>query len=463
MSDKKTAIVVIHGLGEQRPMDTISSFVGAAWSADRGLVTEKNSTVWKKPQFVSGSFDLRRITTRKSDADKEKRMDFFEFYWAHHMQGHKVGQLKAWLFGLFARAPATVPKSVFGVWMLGVGLMVLGLAVAVLSAGLKFGAGFELSPTLVATASLFPFIGGFLLNKFILPYAGDAERYLVSSPNNVAIRQKIRKEGVKLIEEITATGKYDRIVLVGHSLGSVIAYDIITFGWSMLDANKMEALHQKDSAALKALTAVEDAGTALNAAADSNEEAFLAFRNAQRDYSTALQGDSDTPFWIVSDLVTVGCPLSKAEVLLAHNLTDFNERMAQREFPACPPIYEDGWKGYPGRFSYPVNAKIRRPHHAAPFGAVVWSNIYVPHKFILIGDVISGPVRHLFGKGVLDVKIPIKRPFRFMHTKYWSLKGDKTTQAVKALRSALNLAEREAEKEVWAAYNEEFGAKEGKK
>ena len=59
-----------------------------------------------------------------------------------------------------------------------------------------------------------------------LRFVGDAARYLSSSPSNIKMRQEIRSEGVQLLRKLHEQG-YGRIVVVGHSLGSVIAYDIL--------------------------------------------------------------------------------------------------------------------------------------------------------------------------------------------------------------------------------------------
>src|SRR5882757_5728764 len=65
----KQAIVVIHGMGEQMPMDTIKGFVRAAWETTTDLADKKlpfPTEVWSKPDVRTGSLELRRITTRQS-------------------------------------------------------------------------------------------------------------------------------------------------------------------------------------------------------------------------------------------------------------------------------------------------------------------------------------------------------------------------------------------------------------
>jgi hypothetical protein len=52
------AIVVIHGMGEQRPMDTIKDLVRAVWETDEVITANglpHQSQVWSKPDLRSGS------------------------------------------------------------------------------------------------------------------------------------------------------------------------------------------------------------------------------------------------------------------------------------------------------------------------------------------------------------------------------------------------------------------------
>ena len=72
-----------------------------------------------------------------------------------------------------------------------------------------------------------------LLQGLVLNYIGDAAIYLSPEPRNIQARQAVRDAGVALFESLhsglDAEHAYDRIVVVGHSLGSVIGYDILTY------------------------------------------------------------------------------------------------------------------------------------------------------------------------------------------------------------------------------------------
>ena len=78
----KQAVVVIHGIGEQRPMDTLRGFVEAMIPTD---TPDGIPLYWSKPDQLSRNFDLRVLK-----ASGRTSTDFYEYYWAHKMQGTKL-------------------------------------------------------------------------------------------------------------------------------------------------------------------------------------------------------------------------------------------------------------------------------------------------------------------------------------------------------------------------------------
>jgi len=87
----RQAVLLIHGMGEQRPMDTLRRFIRAVWETD-DEVKHKFATpeTYNKPDTISKSFELRKITTTKNQ--DERYTDFFEYYWAHRMQGAQTSK-----------------------------------------------------------------------------------------------------------------------------------------------------------------------------------------------------------------------------------------------------------------------------------------------------------------------------------------------------------------------------------
>jgi hypothetical protein len=291
---------------------------------------------------------------------------------------------------------------------------------------------------------------------------GDAARYLTPSPSNIAARSRIRTSGLRLLTALHENKDYDRIVFACHSLGAVIGYDILNFYWSTTNAN---VHHTLDDEALKD---IEQCIHALRQS--SGDPVFLArFRDAQRRYARAVREVSNDK-WKVTDFVTLGAPLTYAYLLMVDDrdkllesdkeaiktgwLAEWREhldaktakvaelffaRTAQREFPICPPLPEEG-----DSFAYNVpGVAYLIPHHAAVFAPVRWTNIFSPCHHVFWGDVIGGPVVPIFGPGVKDVELTGNvGKMMLAHTHYWD-QGRKDDEHLAALRHALNFLDEE--------------------
>ena len=69
----KQAVFLIHGIGEQKPMDTLRRFPDAVLgSGATGQIAYRS-----KPDRISELFELRRLSTVG-----RTRTDFYEYYWA---------------------------------------------------------------------------------------------------------------------------------------------------------------------------------------------------------------------------------------------------------------------------------------------------------------------------------------------------------------------------------------------
>lgn len=478
----KQAIVVVHGMGEQMPMDTIKAFVRAVWQTTTGLAIDlPNPTeVWSKPDVRTGSLELRRITTRQSIYTPAfgggVRSDFYELYWADLSGGSTWSQVKDWIFGLLFRNPLTrVPPDVLLAWIV-LWLIALVVAFVLLAAALPKeahigsldlwtvpplnwlqGAGWLVTALAAAFASF--------AASFIVPYFGRVVRYTVARPNNIAAREDIRKRGLDLLGELHRRD-YDRIIVVGHSLGSILAYDLISYFWARREEQRKISEATDEFAALRRL---EQAIAALAAYGDDGKppapvvEGYLA---AQTEFGHLLRvrakpaGDRPDARWLISDFITLGSPLSHAEFLMAKSKDDLKRRQQYREFPTSPPLRElldpgyearamaagfDIPKGHGQLLAFPFNPTQWQLHHACPFAATRWTNIYDPARLAAFGDLISGPVAPAFGHGIVDVDLRELRgqSWCFTHTHYWKLADDSSSASppphVRALREALDL------------------------
>jgi hypothetical protein len=424
---KKQAVVLIHGIGEQRPMSTLWKFVDLVWMHAPPPKGAPPRRVYSEPDELSGVFELRRLSTNFNA--EQKRTDFFEFYWAHLMRDNDLGDVLGWLGHLATRRKGQVPPQLHKAWrILRAAAIVMPFLIAMTFGGAVFSGaeGHDAALMMLIGLLLVGFCGLVLLDQlFFSPVLGDAARYLRPTPKNVGCRQDIRERGVKLLEALHASNKYDRIILVGHSLGGVIAYELAGLMWGRRNRDM-----GREGPMQAALAAVEAAG--LEHAAKPNPASMAKWRAAQAQMFAALQGlDDETgaPLWLISDLVTLGSPIAHADTLMADDRAEFDELVRRREFPTCPPQFEtfpDGAR----RFSYcrtpgaadESHAVPRCPNNAAVFCAVRWTNIYFPMQGIMRGDLISGAAGDLFGPGLADIaaRAPGKGGW-FPHMDYFRL------------------------------------------
>ena len=112
----KQAVLLIHGVGFQRPMRTLRGFVEAVWTTDSSLRRPHvPAQVWSKPDTIADSFELRRLTTAQNTHGV--RTDFFEFYWAHLLEGTTLQQVFLWLRSLLWRNPLRIPRPLLFAWL----------------------------------------------------------------------------------------------------------------------------------------------------------------------------------------------------------------------------------------------------------------------------------------------------------------------------------------------------------
>jgi hypothetical protein len=265
----------------------------------------------------------------------------------------------------------------------------------------------------------------------LVNFVGDAARYLHVAPSNVGCRRAIRAVGVRVLKSLHRRD-YDRIIVVGHSLGSVIGYDILNFAWNAFNEQRPSV----DTPSYDALNSLEQITVAQDGGAQLDTQTF---RAAQRAYFDELKANGLA--WRVTDFVTLGSPLAHAQILLARNAADLTHKCTLREVPCCPPTLESSRHqgAIVKHFSYPPAQQARIPHQAAVFAPTRWTNLYFPCRAIFRGDLVGGPLKGIFGAGIAD--IPVRTSIwkgLLSHTHYWNLgKGD--NQHVIALRAALDL------------------------
>jgi hypothetical protein len=349
-------------------------------------------------------------------------------------------------------------------------------------------------PTIVTIAVV-------LLSGVVLRGVGDAARYLSNNPDDIRQREAIRTGLIEILSRLhsqrdVATGllKYERIILVGHSLGSVIAYDAIQAYWArVIREIVLPATHDSITANAAQLATADEPHHAnrIRAAERARLEVIEALENlpfespptgkqettynrplpqvrsrsqwmaAKRDFQALLRYTNtdpdpnnqkvdeashldDLPRWIVSDFVSVGSPLAHAELLMAANKADLEQSKQRRLLPADPPIFTRSPKSVSMFRSIvtslqPPVGDTARMQSSAPFAAVAWTNLHFQH------DLVGGRLAGIFGNGVHDVCLSDAKPYllnflvKYPHSSYWPGRHDrpKTHQSRDELRRLL--------------------------
>jgi hypothetical protein len=473
----KQAVVIVHGMGEQRPMDTLRGFVRTLWETDPAVsqngLPNPNGT-WSKPDDRTGSLELRRITTRESSVSggwpHRVRTDFYELYWADLTAGSTWAQFVAWVRYLLFRPLRRVPKDVRTAWYLLWAASILIALLALLQVipealwqkilaretfkGWRWLLDWRWL-ILVLTAA-----AGAALHWAATAYFGRVVRYTRADPDNIAARAAVRKRGLELLRALHGGTDYSRVVLVSHSLGTILAHDLLSYFWAERSGARTVAEGGDEFAAL---CAVERAAVELESEPGSAEKR-AAYRLAQAALRKLLAQRPVTKTapdrrWLISDFVTFGSPLTHAEFLIAASEEDLEERKRSRELPSAPPYREaldpEILAAAQATGSLPIAADpsatrliafpdFRTPqswtlHHAAPFAAVRWTNVYDPAFAVFFGDVIGGPLAPSLGPAIEDVDLRALRgqSRRFSHTRYWEL--DVPAAQLAAVRSAVNI------------------------
>ena len=272
--------------------------------------------------------------------------------------------------------------------------------------------------TLIGAAALF-LVGRWLNDSFLTPVMTDSARMFSNSPVNVPNQNQVRARGMALLRDLHDPKReraYDRIVVLAHSLGSVVAYQLLTHYWGSVFAGL-----GKGPRVAAATAAVEAAAKGL----DDTDATLLAWRAAVRGYWDALNDATQAQRpWKISDFVTIGSPLTYASLLLEETDAAFNDSVrAYKRHPTSPPqvraddqpwiFHSDGY-----------------PHHAALFGATCWTNLFFPTKGLADGDLIGGALRQGkarrddlaigLGLGILDVNLDHDTTVHgFTHSQYW--------------------------------------------
>lgn len=421
----RVAVVVVHGMGEQRPMETLrglaTSYASAASPADG-----PRRRSWSVPDRYDCTFELHGFVVEGGDGHPQ--VDLYEGYWAAGMQGTKLAHVGRWARQVLVRLPSGISHRVQWLWWTLLASALTTLAAVVWIALTVDEDAWWLQVAKAAVGLVLPVVTGALCRSL-----GDVARYLDSHPDNVGVRFTTRNAIVGLLDKLHESGRYERIVVIGHSLGGLVAYDAVRLLWASRTRDWNAA-------------GVDDAAVALRAAElSTGAGTFAAFDEARGELFRTVNAGAASP-WLVSDLVTVGSPVAYPTLFLATPKHPLTQLVTEREVPTSPPQPADPVEqahAEPPTFRYPSKRgeDFWLFHHAALFCLTRWTNVYAG------ADFVGGPVQDLggavqniclsprgddltvggnAGRGNLAIDVTSARAGRWSrqpvlsHTRYWS-------------------------------------------
>jgi hypothetical protein len=447
----KTAVVVIHGIGSQEPMVTTKSLVEN--------IIDENDIAYSSPDRIAHFYETRRLNIRK------KNIDFYEFYWANLVTEPNSSDLYSWLYKLvYKKKPSDRLKKLIRYVRIVLFLLVL-IAIGILYGSKLF---FDyLSHFRIFNTNYYlkyilsiaiPLISFFLfkylpprVNKKAAETVGDAVKYLTPAPQNIESRYKIREKGIQLLRKLhedkdeSGNQKYNKIIIIGHSLGSVVAYDIITYLWHEFAYKyepKTSSIDQKALLKMKRFV--------VNYKKNHIPFNLQEYRQIQEELFLETK-ELGNP-WLITDFLTLGSPLCHGDFLMSENFDAFEKKINYREFPISPPkidlivktdqktrkdeivknydepiFFNKKYTLEPNKF---VDVKVL--HHAAPFAVTKWTNLYFKNDFV-------GGDMKCFGKGIENHAITPKGNWKkrnlpaTSHTDYWDKTQKKSLEIIKEI------------------------------
>lgn len=417
----RQAVVVIHGVGEQRPMNTLRAFVKRVSSGKK---------YYNKPDTINTNFELRML--RLAGERKTPPTDFYEFYWAHHMRNTAPYMMLAWLSAIFSRdTHFCLQVRIF----IRLAQVITALLITYI---IVYFVKKDLIPDILKFKQGMPYIILSLSSIWVLfcrqiyETVGKAARYLNPTPYNVSERNTIRQEGYQLLNKLHKSKKYDRVIIVGHSLGSVIAYDIIRDYWAKTVYPRLGELKVTDHKAVKNYR---------NAVRQLLKKQIqpLQFQSYQNQLWNEFKEMGIQ--WLITDLITVGSPLTHAYALLSDEETTFCNKIIEKEFVICPPLKSENKKTW---INIPLksitNKNIWFPPSDFAFCSVRWNNIYFKQRFLFWGDPIGGKLASAFGIGICDREVlPGLFDFWSCHVNYWKTFRRTSLESINHLADAMKL------------------------
>ncbi len=242
------ALIIIHGIGQQSPFETLDQFC-------RGIIAHRQfqvSHTEHKIEAISNnkgdSYIDSYVRIHLKENNRLAFLDVYEYYWANlterQITTSEIGEWIAQTLKGAKKAYHNTPelhsiaaKQKKDYWYKLTGLLYKGMFIYRLLRILHFLIPNWLKSLKRAIEKKSEYV--------LISFVGDIAIYtgMDVKSKNFTIRSAILKGAVTLLKEITAKKVYKKVLIAGHSLGSVIAYD--TLNKLQTEATLNEALREQ--------------------------------------------------------------------------------------------------------------------------------------------------------------------------------------------------------------------------
>jgi hypothetical protein len=233
MQQKGTAVIIIHGIGQQSPFETLDSFC-------RGIITHFGASVIKTEHVLapfSNNKGEKYIDSfirihLKENINESSFIDIHEYYWANLTERQiTTSEIGEWIStalkgakNAFKNTPelnSIVANQKKDYWYKLTDLLYKGMFFYRL---LRF-LNFLIPKWLTGIKRWIEKQSDYIL----IGYVGDIAIYtgMDVKSKNFSVRSSILNGSINLLKEIISNENYNKVVVAGHSLGSVIAYDTL--------------------------------------------------------------------------------------------------------------------------------------------------------------------------------------------------------------------------------------------
>lgn len=239
---RKIAILVIHGIGQQKPFQTLDEFVRPFIKSYEKFIrakgpdpqVTKDHLLKKFPKWIESCISI------SCDVPGNPGVDMYEYYWAHMTQQKiKESEVKSWIQDVAKGAERFYRREARRfdekekndeLFSRDGEFRHIKYLVKMLRLGHFLGRLYHIAKILGKVKPIYiSNVVNQILRAPLVDYLGDVTLYCCADKKTqyFEVRRRILEGAVEMTKHLLENEEYSEIILVGHSLGSVVGYDTL--------------------------------------------------------------------------------------------------------------------------------------------------------------------------------------------------------------------------------------------